>query len=471
MEKKKMRKSKNLVIFVLCMMLLVLVLLYCCFALYYKNHFFPGTIINDYVCGNKTASAVDGMVEKEMASYSLALQEADGSIEMIYAADIDLHIELAKSPEELLGEQDGWLWLFKIFDDNGLKTGTNLRYDKAKLDAKVDSLKCMTPSTVKEPVDAHIELQGDAYVIVGAVPGNEVIKDKLVKIIEDAIAAGEKMLDLNQSDVYKQAAIQADDPDLQAELVKLQTYTGFSIKVPFGDNVETIGPDVIHSWLEEDKTTGKNVLSYDLIESYVEEKFAYKYNTFGQGITRTIPATGLGRDVSVPSGDYGWWLNCEETAEAIKEAVEAGKDAEVEPIWRQKAEKFGDVDFGNSYIELDITRQHVWIYIDGEQVFEAKVTTGNVSTGMETQVGAHRVMYYQKDATLTGEGYAEQVDYFVVFYTNTGFHDAKWQDRSKFGTDYYINHGSHGCVRMALEDAEQLYQYAEVGMPVFVYKS
>lgn len=468
MEKKK---SKNLIITVLCVVILVLILLYCCFAMYYSSHFLPGTIINDYICGNKTASAVARMVENETASYSLALQETDGSMEMIYAADIDLHIELAKSPEDILKEQNGWLWLIRIFGDNGLKTDANLLYDNAKLEAKIDSLKCMTPSTVKEPVDAHIELQGNTYVIVDAVQGNEVIKDKLIKVIEDAILSGEKMLNLAQADVYKQAAIQADDPVLQSELVKLQTYTGFTITIPFGDNVETISPDVIHSWLVEDKTTGKSELSFDLIEKYVEEELAYKYNTFGQGLIRTIPGTDLGRDVSVVSGDYGWWLDCEDTAKAIQEAVEAGKDAEVEPVWLQEAEKFGDVDYGNSYIELDITRQHVWIYIEGEMVFDAKVTTGNVATGMDTRVGAHRVMYYQKDATLTGEGYAEQVDYFVVFYTNTGFHDAKWQDRSMFGTDYYKNHGSHGCVRMMLEDAEQLYKYAEVGMPVFVYKS
>lgn len=268
MEKKK---SKNLVIIVLGIVLLVLVLLYCCFAMYYNSHFLPGTIINDYVCGNKTASAVNSMVEKETESYSLALQETDGSIEMIYAADIDLHIELTKSPEEILKEQNGWLWLIKIFGDNGLQTEASLIYDEAKLEAKVDSLKCMTPSAVQEPVDAHIELQGDTYVIVDAVSGNEVVKEELLKIIEAAILSGEKMLNLTQENVYKQASIQADDEDLLAELSRLQAYSGFTITVPFGDNVESIGPDLIHSWLVEDESTGKSELSYDLIETYVIE--------------------------------------------------------------------------------------------------------------------------------------------------------------------------------------------------------
>ena len=55
----------------------------------------------------------------------------------------------------------------------------------------------------------------------------------------------------------------------------------------------------------------------------------------------------------------------------------------------------------------------------------------------------------------------------MVFTTDSGFHDAEWQ--WAFGDDMYIDNGSHGCVNLPLEVAEQLYGFVYPGMPVFVY--
>lgn len=440
----------------------ILVLIYVVIAVYYGSHFLPGTKINEYSCGSKTVTAVNRMLEMETASSMLAIQEQDGSVEVIYGHSIDLHVELETSPEELLSQQNQWLWLIELLGNNEHRFKQKFVYDEEALNAAISSLKCVNVKSVVEPVDAYIEFSDDAYIIVDDRYGNEVDVEGLKKAVCEAFSKGTEMISLSELELYKAAKIRKDDAELVKELARLNQYCGFTIQIPFGEKVEKIGGNQINKWLVDGE------VSLDKLEDYVIDEFSAKYNTYGSGLPREFKTTESGV-IKIYGGDYGWWLDWRSTSAAIKAAIDEGEDATVEPIWNQTAEFFGTKDYGDSYLELSITKQHVWVYIDGKKVFDAPVTTGNVAAGFDTPKGTQRVMYKAKQQKLVGEGYAELVDYFVVFTTNTGFHDAKWQNESKFGTDYYKYNGSHGCVRMKLKDAETLYGYAEEGMPVFVY--
>lgn len=440
----------------------ILALIYVVIAVYYGSHFLPGTKVNEYNCGSRTVTAVNRMLDKETESSMLALQEQDGSVEVIYGHQIGLHVELETSPEELLANQNQWLWLFELLGNNEYRLKQKFVYDEDALNAAVAALKCVNIKSVAEPVDAYIDFSGDTYVIVDDRFGNEVDVEALKMAVADAFSKGTEMINLSELELYKAAKVRKDDAELVKELNRLNQYCGFTIQVPFGDKTEKIGGELINKWLVDGE------VSLDKLEDYVIDELATKYNTYGSGVPREFKTTESGV-VKIYGGDYGWWLDWKSTSAEIMAAIEEGKDATVDPIWNQTADSFGKNDYGNSYLELSIDKQHVWVYIDGEKVFDAPVTTGNVAKGFDTPKGTQRVMYKAKQQKLVGEGYAELVDYFVVFTTNTGFHDAKWQNESKFGTDYYKYSGSHGCVRMKLKDAETLYGYAEEGMPVFVY--
>lgn len=442
----------------------LLILVYAAIAMYYNSHYFPGTKINDYACSNKTATSVERMLAKELKSYAIAVQKVDGSIDMLYGSTFDLHMELEVSPKELMERQNGWTWIAAIFGDNEVSVNTKIVYDTEKLKTAVNALNCMNPSKVVEPVDAYIEYAAGEYKIVPAKDGNQVSFDLMYQAVCQAIESQSESLNLVEAGVYAKAAIQADDSALVKEQERLNSYCGFTITVPFGDKEEIIDSALIYSIMEDGEP------SLDQLEDYVIDKFAVTYNTYGSGQPRTFK-TALGGVEEIYGGDYGWWLDWWTTASDIYDAILEGKDAVVEPTWHQTADVFGRTDWGNTYIELDITTQHMWVFVDGKKVFEAPVTTGNVSKEFDTPTGTQRVMYKTTKAKLTGEGYSEVVDYFIVFTTNTGFHDAKWQAEDKFGTDYYLKNGSHGCVRMKLADAKKLYELVEVGMPVFIYKS
>ena len=48
------------------------------------------------------------------------------------------------------------------------------------------------------------------------------------------------------------------------------------------------------------------------------------------------------------------------------------------------------------------------------------------------------------------------------------FHDAGWQE--KFGGDWYVEHGSHGCINLPPDKAEELHGLLSVGDVVVVHE-
>ena len=55
----------------------------------------------------------------------------------------------------------------------------------------------------------------------------------------------------------------------------------------------------------------------------------------------------------------------------------------------------------------------------------------------------------------------------MPFNGNIDLHDASW--RSKFGSDIYINGGSHGCVNLPPKKAKQIFSAVQKGEAVIVY--
>jgi hypothetical protein len=73
-----------------------------------------------------------------------------------------------------------------------------------------------------------------------------------------------------------------------------------------------------------------------------------------------------------------------------------------------------------------------------------------------------------RNQTLSGQGYASPVDYWMPFNNGVGIHDM--QSRAYFGGTIYLGSGSHGCVNTPLSAVKLIYDQIEEGVPVIVYK-
>jgi hypothetical protein len=197
---------------------------------------------------------------------------------------------------------------------------------------------------------------------------------------------------------------------------------------------------------------------------YVRE-LSGKYDTVG--VARNFK-TSTGKIVEVKGGLYGWKINFAEETKALIENIKLGEVLEKEPIYIQKALPRGEDEIGNTYVEINITRQRLWFYKDGKLIAQGSVVTGNPNKGYSTVLGTYMLNYKQKGTTLVGEDYEAEVTYWMPFFGNIGIHDASW--RYSFGGNIYKRRGSHGCVNAPLYLAKRIFENIEAGTPIICYE-
>lgn len=127
----------------------------------------------------------------------------------------------------------------------------------------------------------------------------------------------------------------------------------------------------------------------------------------------------------------------------------------------------------DTFVEVDISDQTLYFYKDGELFLTSNVVTGKNST--PTRIGYFDIAYKVMDTRLKGpilangkRAWDNHVDYWMPFDGDRGFHDAYWRD--EFGGTIYENSGSHGCVNMPHDAAQELYENAEAQTRVLIHK-
>lgn len=70
-------------------------------------------------------------------------------------------------------------------------------------------------------------------------------------------------------------------------------------------------------------------------------------------------------------------MNVDETTALLKDQIAKVVKATIKPVYNEKAMANGKNDIGSTYIELDLSRQNMWYYKDGELVVETPVVTGD----------------------------------------------------------------------------------------------
>ena len=124
-------------------------------------------------------------------------------------------------------------------------------------------------------------------------------------------------------------------------------------------------------------------------------------------------------------------------------------------------------EIGNSYIEVSIDNQHVWLYKDGKLLMDSNCITGNYND-MDTPTGVYYIIDQCHHAYFSTGGYS----YNWMKFTSSGhgLHDATWKTKKQFESiDTYKGKGSHGCVNLPLEFANELYNNVNEGYIVVIY--
>lgn len=109
----------------------------------------------------------------------------------------------------------------------------------------------------------------------------------------------------------------------------LNHYVNMTVTYTMGSKNEILDGEQIHTWLSY--SDGQVTVDEGKISEYVKS-LASKYNT---AYTKRTFKTSYGPEVEV-SGVYGWRIDQQAEAAALKEALAEGKNVTKEPAYAQK---------------------------------------------------------------------------------------------------------------------------------------
>lgn len=443
------------------------VLLYGAGVYHYKSHFLCNTYINNTKVGGMTVDEAEKTFTQDFASHKIAIKEKERT-EIIDPQDVDAVIAVGSQVQDLYDSMNPWTWFMNFFGKKDHTVALDVTYDQEKLKTVVDNLECFAKANVVAPKDAYIKAGETKFEIVPEVLGNTVKKKQLLQLIGTDLATGVTSIHLEKEDLYKLPSYYEKDQVVQDALAAANTYTHGTITYDFKYTTETVDYNTSKDWVNISRDF-KVTLSDEKIGDYVEE-LGNKYNTMGAARDFT---TSAGNKINAYGGDYGWKIYFDKEKEKLEKNLKSGKNVNREPVYSYKAKCRNSAkdDIGDSYVEISIARQEVWLYIDGECIMNSSCVTGTPPNA-STYTGVYALTYKKSPDVLTGPNagggsYSSKVTFWMPFNGNQGMHDASW--RSSFGGSIYKTNGSHGCVNLPYSAAATLYKHIDAGFPIVIY--
>ena len=446
-----------------------LVVIYLGAAVFFMSHFLVNTTVNGKDFSGKTAAVVEDYLKEQVADYELTILEQNNVSDVISGTDISLTYKENSQVEDALDAQNQLLWIVSLFAKSSADVTIEVEYDETALQERIENLQAVTAEQT-DPVSAHPEYDGNSFVVAEEQYGTKVDMETLTAKIEQYITEFNPTLDMMDEECYVMPAYTSDSPEVQAACDEMNSYLKASITYPMDESI-VVDKQLISGWITYDAEMNVT-FNEDAVREWMRE-FGSKYDTVGTSRTITTPT---GKTAEVSGGTYGWIVDEAAETENLINSIKNGEVAEREPAYKQTAASHGAQDWGNTYIEVDIAAQHMWYIVDGSNAMETDVVTGLPADGRDTPTGVYSILYTERDSTLKGEvdpatgkpSYETPVAFWMPFtWQGHGFHDATWQ--SSFGGSRYQTNGSHGCVNMPYDKAEQLFGMISAGTPVIVH--
>lgn len=466
-----MRKLLRILLLFLLMGLLLTLAGFLGLALYYRNNFPVNTWINGVYCTGKTVAQVNEELSRQTEVPMVTIVDLNGESWQLDILQADGRADYTAALKDYLRKNATFYWV-----DHFQKTSQEQMVvdgylcDSEKLRKGFERLEVVS-GVVNSPKGVSLEYTDQGYMLRD---GNteRLNIEKAFEFLEACLSRGEIYVDLRAGECYETLEDSAHDIKLRDVWNRMQSFFDCKIVYDMGTESIPLTPQITSSFLAIDDNGlpaldahGEIMLDEEGVRNWVEE-LAEKYNTCGT--TLEFRST-RGDVVSVKYDAYGTELDTEAEVDYLMNAfTESGNETDNHiPAYRQEGFVRGLNDIGGTYIEVDMTEQHMYYYMDGELVLDTDVVTGYTGRGRGTPEGVEYVYNKQRNRVLRGEDYASPVKYWMPVRGNVGIHDADW--RSKFGGQIYKTNGSHGCINTPPKIMAQLYEMVEIGTPVILF--
>lgn len=445
---------------ILITLLVVVLLIYLGGVAVFSFITFPNTTVNGV---DKSYTSKEQLLQYERTNDPFTFKGLYGEELKLKEATIGYTRVVAKDPQI---DQNPLAWPMAFLTKHFYDVEYASQYDANKLDFAVKESKF--DANGKLPVDATLLIEKGKIEIVAEQPGTRIDPEIVKKRILQAFDSDQKEVVID--DAYIQPKITKDDPDLNKRYDEIKAIASVKITYDFVDRTyELGGVELLEMY---DKIDNAYVLNIQKTRDWLKQ-MAIETDTYAT--SHKFNATGLG-EITVPAGIYGWQINVDKTNEALKALLDAGKSETVTPVYNQKGLARTKDDIGDTYVEIDLSRQKIWGYKEGKKILEADIVTGTPKGNTSTPVGVNKIWSKERDRYLRGlrpgtsAEYASHVEYWMpIGWTGSGLHDASWRD--KFGGNIYRTNGSYSCINLHIDTAKKIFDNFPVNTPVVTYES
>jgi hypothetical protein len=454
------------------------VLIYCLIANLYLHKFMRRTYLNGNRVSGMTLAEAEDVLKNTVEDYTLTLTFRGKVKEVLKGSSIGYSYISSGETADILEDQQRITWLLHIF---GLRSDydvdTSFKFDQSALKSTLSALPEFQEENIQKPVNASYTYSEaeKQFKVVPADEGNELNETVVFNAVERAVRTGKKTIDINTvSGAYAEPEIATDDESLVKDVADLNAFSSTEVVLNIVDKKKekTIGKDTIISWIRTD--SGSYEISQDDIANHCREYVEKLADTYDEvSDTTKFTTTNLGVK-ELNCSEYGYKIDVDETADQLYQDL---MECKSETITVKNSVSETASSFDGNYIEIDVTNQHVYVYLDGKAAFDSECVTGLESDPeRKTPSGVYEIQNKIPDKTLEGRltadgvaEYSSSVSYWMPFFGSYGMHDATW--RSSFGGTIYKTNGSHGCVNLPLASAKWIYYNCDFGMTVVVVRS
>ena len=506
--------------------LLIGIAVYLIFGYMHKDEFFTGTMINGTDVSGMTVEQVEKELSDSAAEYVLAVTTKEEDTVEIKAEDISYQYDLEGTVKGVHDAQVWWQWGFSYlpFGPDFAEEHIPTVYDASALETIVAGWDFMQKENQIAPVDSELVYETDKYVVTDHVDGNTIDEKIFSEAVTAAVDNGVTALTVEETGAYVYPVVTSDDPILNDNAAFLNAEANFDIiyNMPDG-STKSIEKENFLDWMsidEEGRYFCDEAALNEKLSAFVDEMNAVVEASNGSEVTFMSGNPNNKREVTVKCYTNGKWvLDVEGEKAQLAADVLAKKTVTREPVYSSRRFQGGGI-LGSTYVEIDLSAQHLWYYEDGELKLESDIVSGTYTVpSRRTPGGIYDLDYKQRDRTLRGQmkavvteiqtpvevvvpgtpavydelgnlvqeatpdtvvtqmkteqkvemkpEYESFVSYWMPFNGGIGMHDATW--RGSFGGSYYKYSGSHGCINMPKSKAASLYEMIETNCTVVCY--
>ena len=417
---------------------------------------FPlGVKIHETDVSGMTAEEAKAALDAWAKDYSLTLTvnsntlTYEASVFGVTFADIDI--------EKMLTEAKSGM-VFEVTEP--------IVFDETALEKAVYSF----PGAYVAPVNASVEYSSSqgSFVISKEKEGSRLDLYATCEAVKEAIKTRASSLSQTVSKTSIAPTVFSTHENANKAVEEANGYLNINLSYTYSPNgsspyTETLSKAQIADFITTDDNFNVKISDYR-INNYCSS-MSNKYSASG-GYSSFKATGGYTVNISVPSG--GHYVDKDSLASDIKSKILNKISGTFAAPYTGTASS-STLNFDGTYIEINLSAQHMWFYKNGNCIISTDIVSGNVATWHHTPTGLFSVTSKAKNISLIGPDYVQPVDYWIGFSDPYyGIHDSLWRT-SGYGGTIYLYDGSHGCVNTPHEAVAFIYENVDYFTPVIVF--